>query len=139
MTILEALRIAKEKGKKVRPIGANQYISFKEGNMCYTNLNTGITICGGATYFTLDDILTDWEVVREKPSKELQYKIDSMKFQIVRYCRHRKCSNKCKLLKYCGGEITCLKNTPRNNLLDDWSLKEIVGAYRILKKEGEII
>lgn len=29
--------------------------------------------------------------------------------------------------------------TPRMKLLDNWSLKEIVEAYKILKKEGEII
>lgn len=58
-----------------------------------------------------------------------------MKFQIVRYCKGRYCSCDCGLFEKCFEKYD---ETPRTNLLDDWSLKEIVEAYHILKEAGDI-
>lgn len=132
MNIVEALKIAKEQGKKVRPVGRGcQVIKYKNGSFFkyYKISNGSYVYCWVPT----EDILADWEVVKEKPSKETQHKIDSMKFQIVRHCDS--CSN-CILHKLAKG--LCADRPPCVNCLDDWSLKEIVEAYHILKEAGEI-
>ncbi len=132
MNIVEAITLAKEyEGKKVRPVGEHQCVSFKENVMYFTNLETNVVIPNGLTYFTLDDILSDWEVVEEKTSKQTQYKIDSMKFQIVRHCANQEHCRKCIL------NLKCIANR-QDSMCDDWSLKEIVEAYHILKEAGEI-
>lgn len=67
MNIVEAITLAKEhEGKKVRPVGEHQCVSFKEDVMYFINLETNVVIPNGLTYFTLDDILSNWEVVEEK-------------------------------------------------------------------------
>ena len=132
MNIVEALKLAKEQGKKVRPVGRGcQVIKYKNGSFFkyYKISNGSYVYCWVPT----EDILADWEVVKEKPSKETQHKIDSMKFQIVRHCDS--CSN-CILHKLAKG--LCADRPPCVNCLDDWSLKEIVEAYHILKEAGEI-
>ena len=138
MNIVEAITLAKEhEGKKVRPVGEHQCVSFKEGVMYFINLETNVVIPNGLTYFTLDDILSNWEVVEEKTSKQTQYKIDSMKFQIVRYCdKNADCDDcyDCKIRRICHTK----PYSPLRMLLDDWRLKEIVEAYHILKEAGEI-
>lgn len=132
MNIVEAITLAKEhEGKKVRPVGEHQCVSFKEGVMYFINLETNVVIPNGLTYFTLDDILSNWEVVEEKTSKQTQYKIDSMKFQIVRHCANQEHCRKCIL------NLKCIANR-QDSMCDDWSLKEIVEAYHILKEAGEI-
>ena len=56
MNIIEALTLAKEyEGKKVRPVGEHQCVSFKEDVMYFINLETNVVIPNGLTYFTLDD------------------------------------------------------------------------------------
>ena len=134
MNIVEALKIAKEQGKGVRPIGAKyQYVMYKNRKgFIKKDMATDKMIC---FYWkvAIEDAMSDWEVVKEKPSKETQYKIDSMKFQIVRHCDS--CSN-CILHKLAKG--LCADRPPCVNCLDDWSLKEIVEAYHILKEAGEI-
>ena len=140
MNIVEAITLAKEhEGKKVRPVGEHQCVSFKEDVMYFINLETNVVIPNGLTYFTLDDILSDWEVVEEKTNKQTQYKIDSMKFRIVRYCKSKCCSCVgCEITKMCDKCSEEYDEAPHTNLLDNWSLKEIVKAYHILKKAGEI-
>lgn len=132
MNIVEAITLAKEhEGKKVRPVGEHQCVSFKEDVMYFINLETNVVVPNGLTYFTLDDILSNWEVVEEKTSKQTQYKIDSMKFQIVRHCANQEHCRKCIL------NLKCIANR-QDSMCDDWSLKEIVEAYHILKEAGEI-
>lgn len=132
MNIVEAITLAKEhEGKKVRPVGEHQCVSFKEDVMYFINLETNVVIPNGLTYFTLDDILSNWEVVEEKTSKQTQYKIDSMKFQIVRHCANQEHCRKCIL------NLKCIANR-QDSMCDDWSLKEIVEACHILKEAGEI-
>ena len=138
MNIVEALKIAKEQGKKVRPVGRGcQVIKYKNGSFFkyYKISNGSYVYC----YVPTEDIFADWEVVKEKPSKETQYKIDSMKFQIVRYCKSKCCSCVgCEITKICDKFFEKYDETPRTNLLDDWSLKDIVEVYHILKKAGDI-
>lgn len=136
MNIAEALKIAKEQGKKVRPVGRGcQVIKYKNGSFFkyYKISNGSYVYCWVPT----EDILADWEVVKEKPSKETQYKIDSMKFQIVRYCDKNAdydgCYD-CKIKRVCHTK----QYNPLIKILDNWSLKEIVEAYHILKEAGEI-
>lgn len=136
MNIVEALKIAKEQGKRVRPKNQNTwFIKYENGK--FMQYNTYFKRCDMYCYVTTEYILKDWEVVEEKPSKQTQYKIDSMKFQIVRYCGNQKRCSTCELF----GNCIKSKNesiAPILCKLDDWSLKEIVEAYHILKKEGEI-
>ena len=144
MNIVEAIVLAKEReGKKVRPVGEHQCVSFKEDVMYFINLETNVVIPNGLTYFTLDDILSDWEVINEKSSEETQYKIDSMKFQIVRHCKNTTVNDntnctKCIITEICDKTFNKNGETPYNNALDGWRLKEIVEAYHILKEAGEI-
>ena len=139
MNIVEALKIAKEQGKKVRPVNAkNFYIIYVKSTNDF-DLRSSRSGKFIAPYWTAPtaDIFADWEVVKEKPSKQTQYKIDSMKFQIVRYCNNRSYCSTCRLF----GNCINLKNesiAPNVRMLDDWSLKDIVEAYHILKKAGEI-
>ena len=135
MNIVEALKIAKEQGKRVRPVNAKNFYIIYVKSINDFDLRSSISGKFIAPYWTAPtaDIFADWEVVKEKPSKQTQYKIDSMKFQIVRYCDS--CSN-CILHKLAKG--LCADRPPCVNCLDDWSLKEIVEAYHVLKKEGEI-
>lgn len=144
MNIVEALKIAKEQGKRVRPIGAKyQYVMYKNRKgFIKKDMATDKMIC---FYWkvAIEDAMSDWEVVKEKPSKETQYKIDSMKFQIVRYCAGRIANfesncNECKLFKICEKNYNKHTETSSFVMLDDWSLKEIVEAYHILKEAGEI-
>lgn len=135
MNIVEALKIAKEQGKKVRPVGAEWFVKYIE------DVDEHYRIWGNNHFdwLVIDNALEDWEVVKEKPSKQTQYKIDSMKFQIVRYCKSKCCSCVgCEITKMCDKCFKTYDETPRTNLLDDWSLKEIVEAYHILKEAGEI-
>ena len=129
MNIVEALKIAKEQGKKVRPVGANWYVVYKS-DFIKTNIATDEAI---SFYWVIaiEDAMSDWEVVEEKTSKQTQYKIDSMKFQIVRHCANQEHCRKCIL------NLKCIANR-QDSMCDDWSLKEIVEAYHILKEEGEI-
>ena len=136
MNIVEALKIAKEQGKKVRPVGRGcQVIKYKNGSFFkyYKISNGSYVYCWVPT----EDVLADWEVIKEKPSKETQHKIDSMKFQIVRYCDknadYEDCYD-CKIRRVCRAK----PYQPIRTLLDDWNLKEIVEAYHILKEAGEI-
>lgn len=136
MNIAEALKIAKEQGKKVRPKNQNTwFIKYENGK--FMQYNTYFKRCDMYCYVTTEYILKDWEVVKEKPSKQTQYKIDSMKFQIVRYCDenadYEDCYD-CKIRRVCRAK----PYQPIRMLLDDWSLKDIVEAYHILKKAGEI-
>ena len=136
MNIVEALKIAKEQGKRVRPKNQNTwFIKYENGK--FMQYNTYFKRCDMYCYVTTEYILKDWEVVKEKPSKQTQYKIDSMKFQIVRYCDknadHDDCYN-CKIRRVCHAKVY----NPLIKILDNWSLKEIVEAYHILKKAGEI-
>ena len=132
MNIVEALKLAKEQGRKVRPVSAKyQYIMYKKRKgFIKKDMATDKMVC---IYWkvAIEDAMSDWEVVKEKPSKETQYKIDSMKFQIVRYCANQEHCRKCIL------NLKCIANR-QDSMCDDWSLKEIVEAYHILKKEGEI-
>ena len=136
MNIVEALKIAKEQGKKVRLKGQDCWsIKYKDGMFLQYYKNSDAPYI----YWTIvtEDVLEDWEVVNEKPNKQTQYKIDSMKFQIVRYCdKNADCDDcyDCKIRRICHTK----PYSPLRMLLDDWSLKEIVEAYHILKKEGEI-
>ena len=127
MNIVEALKIAKEQGKKVRPVGAEWFVKYIEDVDEYYRI-------WGNNHFdwlVIDNALEDWEVVKEKPSKQTQYKIDSMKFQIVRHCANQEHCRKCVL------NLNCVANR-QDAMCDDWSLKDIVEAYHILKEEGEI-
>lgn len=136
MNIVEALKIAKEQGKKVRLKGHDCWsVEYKDGMFLQYYKNSDAPYI----YWTVvtEDVLEDWEVVKEKPSKQTQYKIDSMKFQIVRYCdKNADCDDcyDCKIRRICHTK----PYSPLRMLLDDWSLKEIVEAYHILKKAGEI-
>lgn len=142
MNIVEALKIAKEQGKKVRPVGRGcQVIKYKNGSFFkyYKISNGSYVYCWVPT----EDILADWGVVKEKPSKQTQYKIDSMKFQIARHCSNSLANDntnckKCIITKTCDKYFNKNDETPYSNMLDDWSLKDIVEAYHRLKKTGEI-
>ena len=136
MNIVEALKIAKEQGKKVRPVGEDWFVEFnKKAN---THIKKWRDSDIGSTILSISKTLADWEVIKEKPSKETQRKIDSMKFQIVRHCKNigEFSCGECKLGKICYMENP--KEPATDTMLDDWSLKEIVEAYHILKKAGEI-
>lgn len=135
MNIVEALKIAKEQGRKVRPVGEDWFVEFNKKANTHIKKENDSDI--GTTALTIRHTLKDWEVVKEKPSKETQCKIDSMKFQIVRYCdKNADCDDcyECKIRRICHTK----PYSPLRMLLDDWSLKEIVEAYHILKEEGEI-
>ena len=139
MNIVEALKLAKEQGKKVRPVNVKNFYIIYVKSINDFDLRSSISGKFIAPYWTAPtaDIFADWEVVKEKPSKQTQYKIDSMKFQIVRYCdKNADCDDcyDCKIRRICHTK----PYSPLRMLLDDWSLKEIVEAYHILKKEGEI-
>lgn len=133
MNIIEALKIAKEQGKKVRPVGAEWFVKYIEDVDEYYRI-------WGNNHFdwlVIDNALEDWEVVPDKKSKQTQYKIDSMKFQIVRHCdENADCDDcyDCKIRRICHTK----PYSPLRMLLDDWSLKEIFEAYHILKEAGEI-
>lgn len=130
MNIVEALKIAKEQGKKVRLKGHDCWsIKYKDGMFLQYYKNSDAPYI----YWTVvtEDVLEDWEVVNEKPNKQTQYKIDSMKFQIARHCANQEHCRKCIL------NLKCIANR-QDSMCDDWSLKEIVEAYHILKEAGEI-
>ena len=133
MNIVEVLTLAKEQGKKVRPVGAEWFVKYVE------DVDEYYRIWGDSHFdwLVIDNALEDWEVVKEKTSKQTQYKIDSMKFQIVRYCDknadYDDCYD-CKIRRICHTK----PYSPIRMLLDDWSLKEIIEAYHKLKELGEI-
>ena len=129
MNIIEALKIAKEQGKRVRPVGAEWFVEYDNEINTYVKKwrDSGI----GSTILTIKNTLADWEVVKEKPSKETQHKIDSMKFQVLRHCANQEYCHRCILNPNC-------KDNTQDTMLDDWSLKEIVEAYHILKEAGDI-
>lgn len=127
MNIVEALKIAKEQGKKVGPVGAEWFVKYIEDVDEYYRI-------WGNNHFdwlVIDNALEDWEVVPDKKSKQTQYKIDSMKFKIIRYCDD---CHDCKIRRICHTK----PYSPLKMLLNNWSLKEIVEAYHILKEAGEI-
>lgn len=141
MNIVEALKIAKEQGRKVRPVGEDWFVEFNKKANTHIKKENDSDI--GTTALTIRHTLKDWEVVKEKPSKETQCKIDSMKFQIVRHCKNNVVNGnasckECIITKTCDKPYKKNNETPYTNALDDWSLKEIVEAYHILKEAGEI-
>lgn len=129
MNIIEALTLAKEHGRKVKPVGEDWFVEFNKKANTHIKKENDSDI--GTTALTIRHTLKDWEVVKEKPSKETQCKIDSMKFQIVRHCANQEHCRKCIL------NLKCIANR-QDSMCDDWSLKEIVEAYHILKKAGDI-
>ena len=133
MNIVEALKIAKEQGKRVRPVNAKNFYIIYVKSINDFDLRSSISGKFIAPYWTAPtaDIFADWEVVKEKPSKETQHKIDSMKFQVLRHCANQEHCRKCIL------NLKCIANR-QDSMCDDWSLKEIVEAYHILKEAGEI-
>lgn len=138
MNIVEALKIAKEQGKKVRPVGVNWCVVYEDIFVTgfFTRIDK-ITMVDCQYIASPEEILKDWEVVKEKPSKQTQYKIDSMKFQIVRYCNKFSYSCEgCRLKNFCLAKR--INDPVADTMLDDWSLKDIVEAYHILKEAGEI-
>lgn len=146
MNIVEAFKIARETKKGIRPIWAVKNVQIKYwnfGRFALCDINGVFMRYFSINLTTMDDfnrfVLSEWEVVNEKPNKQTQYKIDSMKFQIVRYCKSKCCSCVgCEITKMCDKCFETYDETPRTNLLDNWSLKDIVEAYHILKKAGEI-
>lgn len=139
MNIVEALKLAKEQGKKVRPVGAEWFVKYIE------DVDEHYRIWGNNHFdwLVIDNALEDWEIVREKPSKETQYKIDSMKFQVLRHCKNSIVNDntnckECIITEICTKYFNKNNETPYSNILDDWSLKDIVEAYHILKEAGEI-
>ena len=145
MNIIEALKIAKEQGKRVRPVNAKNFYIIYVKSINDFDLRSSISGKFIAPYWTAPtaDIFADWEVVKEKPSKETQYKIDSMKFQIVRHCKNTTVNDntnctKCIITEICDKTFKKNGETPYNNALDGWRLKEIVEAYHILKEAGDI-
>lgn len=139
MNIVEALKIAKEQGKKVRPKNQNTwFIKYENGK--FMQYNTYFKRCDMYCYVTTEYILEDWKVVEEKTSKQTQHKIDSMKFKIIRHCKNTEwCNSECELYRKCIDKVQVDNGySPKVNLLDDWSLEEIVEAYHILKKAVEI-
>ena len=144
MNIVEAFKIARETKKGIRPIWAVKNVQIKYwnfGRFALCDINGVFMRYFSINLTTMDDfnrfVLSEWEVVNEKPNKQTQYKIDSMKFQIVRYCDknadYDDCYN-CKIRRICHTK----QYNPLVKILDNWSLKDIVEAYHILKKAGEI-
>lgn len=138
MNIVEALKIAKEQGKKVRPVGEDWFVEFDKETKIHIKKWRDSDI--GSTILSISKTLADWEVIKEKPSKETQRKIDSVKFKIIRHCKNTECCNsECELYRKCVDKVQIDDGySPKANLLDDWRLKEIVEAYHILKEEGDI-
>lgn len=144
MNIVEAFKIARETKKGIRPIWAVKNVQIKYwnfGRFALCDINGVFMRYFSINLTTMDDfnrfVLSEWEVVNEKPSKQTQYKIDSMKFQIVRHCNKFSYSCEgCRLKNFCMAKR--INDPVANTMLDDWSLKEIVEAYHILKEAGEI-
>ena len=77
MNIVEALKIAKEQGKGVRPVWADKNVQIKYwdfGKLAICDINgvfkAFFTLNLTTDYDFNNYILKDWEVVKEKPSKE---------------------------------------------------------------------
>lgn len=150
MNIVEAFKIARETKKGIRPIWAVKNVQIKYwnfGRFALCDINGVFMRYFSINLTTMDDfnrfVLSEWEVVNEKPNKQTQYKIDSMKFQIVRHCKNNVVNGnasckECIITKTCDKTYKKNNETPYTNALDDWSLKEIVEAYHILKETGEI-
>lgn len=61
MNIVEALKIAKEQGKKVRPVGANWYVVYKSG-FIKTNIATDEAISFYWVIAIEDAMCDDWRL-----------------------------------------------------------------------------
>ena len=145
MDMIQALEALKN-GKKVRRKkwdDKNKYAYYEEGRLT-VNTSCSTFFANGVNIDEISELTDDnWEVVEEKPNKQTQYKIDSMKFQIVRYCTGRIANfesncKECKVFKICEKNYNKHTETSSFGMLDDWSLKEIVEAYHILEEADEI-
>lgn len=83
--------------------------------------------------YNLDDLRADnWELYKECCLKE-QTNLESIKFKMVRYCIETPDCQACSIHDDCSK-----KEVLYESMLDDWTKKEIIDAYKKLKKNGEI-
>lgn len=136
MNIVEAITLAKEhEGKKVRPVGEHQCVSFKEDVMYFINLETNVVIPNGLTYFTLDDILSDWEVVEDKEKEKEDLLTKGKGVAIAKFCGKQKHYGECCLGNSCEIGYICGKYSyfPIENYCIDWDREDIKTAYEVIR------
>lgn len=136
MNIVEAITLAKEhEGKKVRPVGEHQCVSFKEDVMYFINLETNVVIPNGLTYFTLDDILSDWEVAEDKEKEKEDLLTKGKGVAISEFCGKQKQYGECCLGSSCEIGYICRKYSyfPIENYCIDWAGEDIKTAYEVIR------
>lgn len=139
MNIIEALTLAKEKGKKVRPVGEHQCVSFKEDVMYFINLETNVVIPNGLTYFTLDDILSDWEIVEDKEKEKEDLLTKGKGVAISDFCKkhdpNKHIGESCIDGGNCEIDYICRKYhyAPIKYCCQEWDREDIKTAYEVIR------
>ncbi|WP_300449366.1 hypothetical protein [Fusobacterium sp.] len=80
MNITEALTLAKEKGKKVRPINEEWYVFYKKDDYTLGYFSKGEEFRSDRDFDLayIKDILSDWEVVEENIEKSDMKKVEEL-------------------------------------------------------------
>lgn len=86
MNVIEALKVAENEGKKVRPIGASWFVKYVNDTDEYKRVWGGEANIG-YDWLMIDNLLEEWEVVEDENKKlnidEIENLIDE-KIEIVK-------------------------------------------------------
>lgn len=143
MKLEEALKIAKIKGCKIKTLESPFYVYYDKKENKYKIRIDFINNSCMVSDFDLNKeehqslYSEDWIIVRIDYNKEMQEKIDAIKFSIIRHCHiyeyDNNCNN-CKLYKPC--RCSGKHSRPTRFMLDDWNLHDIFEMHKILEEES---
>lgn len=135
MNIVEALKIAKEQGKKVRPKGCtSQYIVYEDGvflvKMSKMSCEHKLEIYSHAIEYL---IFEEWEEATTEADKRI---IERKRKAIKQYCHNLKAGcEECYINKICDEyqkKRDVFDEFDDSHRIENWSFKDVNEAYQIL-------
>lgn len=132
MNLIEALQELAN-GKKIRKRCWNkeQYLTIDKDGLFDDGLNF---LTPSISIDSLCDIKMDyWEIYKPKISDKEQWNLDAIKFRIINACSDNIFCQCCPIEKRCASK-SVFKDSPKDGYLIDWTKKEIIEAYKLLKE-----
>ena len=135
MNIVEALKIAKEQGRKVRPVGCtSQYIVYEDGvflvKMSKMSCEHKLEIYSHAIEYL---IFEEWEDATTEADKRI---IERKRKAIKQYCHNLKAGcEECYISKICDEyqkKRDVFDEFDDSHRVENWSFKDVNEAYQIL-------
>ena len=138
MDIIKALKLAKEQGRKVRPVGCtSQYIVYEDGvflvKMSKMSCEHKLEIYSHAIEYL---IFEEWEDATTEADKRI---IERKRKAIKQYCHNLKAGcEECYISKICDEyqrKRDVFDEFDDSHRIENWSFKDVNEAYQILIKK----